>query len=81
MVEATIALPVLIIVLIGATYLRELYLARASTRLTSRTCAWSYAVVGCRGDAASECTSSSASAHDDDPPNIEEKVQQRLGKR
>jgi hypothetical protein len=80
MVEATIALPVLIIVLIGATYLHELYLARAAVRLTSRSCAWSYAFDGCRGNPAPECTRSSESALDGVPPNIEDTVRQRLGR-
>jgi hypothetical protein len=80
MVEATIALPVLIIVLIGATYLRQLYLARASTRLTSRSCAWSYALAGCRGSMAPECNGSPESAQDGKPPDIELAARQRTGR-
>ena len=58
MVEATIALPVLIVLLIGATYLRELYIARAGVRLAARSCAWAYALDGCNGSRPAQCATS-----------------------
>lgn len=79
MVEATIALPVFIVLLIGATYLRDLYIARASTRLTARSCAWEYALEGCTGSTPAQCSSSIGSAHDGRVPNIAETVRAAVG--
>jgi hypothetical protein len=82
MAEALIALPVLIIVLVAAMYLRELHLARASVRLSSRTCAWTYALDGCRGGAPAECNEPGfeASHKSDAVPDIEKNTQQHLGR-
>jgi hypothetical protein len=81
MAEALIALPVLVIVLIAATYLRELHLARASVRLSSRMCAWTYAAGGCRGEARSECNRPGfEDSHDGAVPDIEKATQQHMGR-
>jgi hypothetical protein len=79
MVEAAIAMPVLIMLLVGATYLRELYLARASTRLTARSCAWAHAMDGCRGSMPSACEGSMSAAHGDDVPQLADKVRVQVG--
>lgn len=78
MVEATIALPVFILLLIGATFFRSLYVAQSETRLTARRCAWAHALGGCR-DAPAECTPSIGDAHDGRVPNIEENVKLQVG--
>lgn len=79
MVEATVALPVFILLLIGATFLRALYVAQSETRLTARRCAWTYALEGCKGAVPTECTSSIGSAHDGRVPDIAEKVRIQVG--
>lgn len=79
MVEATIVLPVFILLLVGATYLRSLYIAEADTRLTARRCAWAYALKGCKGSRPENCQSSIGSAHDGDVPNIAERVKLKVG--
>lgn len=78
MVEAMIAVPVFVVLLLGAMYLRELYLARAATRLTARSCAWTSALEGCPRDGAA-CSSTTGAAHDGQVPNIAEQVRARTG--
>jgi hypothetical protein len=46
-VEAVIALPVLILVLIGISYVHRLYAAKQQTLLAARRGAWTQAVSGC----------------------------------
>jgi len=79
MVEATIALPVFILLLIGATFFRTLYVTQSETRLTARSCAWAHALAGCEGDTPAGCTGSIGSAHDGRVPNIEENVKLQVG--
>jgi hypothetical protein len=79
MVEATIALPVFIVLLIGATFLRALYIAQADTRLAARQCAWAYALDGCNGSEPAGCSSSIGSAHGGHVPNITERVRLQVG--
>jgi len=80
MVEATIVLPMFILLLIGATFLRTLYIAQADTRLTARQCAWAYALEGCKGDEPAGCSPPSrGAAHDGRVPDIAEKVRIQVG--
>jgi hypothetical protein len=79
MVEALLVVPILIIVLTGATYLRELYLARASTRLTARACAWQMAMRGCEGGAPASCTTSASTPATDDLPTIPTTAKSEVG--
>ena len=78
MVEAAIVLPVLIVILIGATYLRELYLARAAVRLAARSCAWAYALEGCTGGDPAACDTRLESAHAGELPQIAAATQRRM---
>lgn len=78
MVEATIALPVLILLLIGATFFRELHLARASVRLSARGCAWAYASQGCTGAQPDACDEAPEAAYDGQVPNIEQSTRARV---
>jgi hypothetical protein len=70
MVEATIVVPVFIVLLIGATYLRQLYVVRAETRLTARRCAYVYAIHGCRGRLPEECREDPPAAWAEAGPDI-----------
>lgn len=70
MVEAMLVIPVLIIVLAGAAYLRELSVARASARLAARACAWQSAMRGCEGDASAACATPLPSHDDTRLPDI-----------
>lgn len=79
MVEAAIAIPVFVVLLIGATYLRELNMARAFTRLSARSCAWEHALGGCRGDQPAHCSASVESAHDGATPNLAETTRLKVG--
>lgn len=78
MVEATVALPVLIVLLIGATYLRELYVARAAVRLSARSCAWAHALDGCTGADPAACDTALQSAYAGEVPQIAAATQRRL---
>lgn len=46
-VEAVVALPFLLIVLVSILYVRDEYLARQAASVQSRTCAWLYSANGC----------------------------------
>ena len=76
MVEATIVAPVLVLLLFGATYVRELYVARASMRLTARNCAWHYALRGCQGEAPAECSPSVDAVSGEGLPNVADVARQ-----
>lgn len=77
MVEAMLVFPVLIIVLVGAAYVRDLTLARASTRLAARACAWQAAMGGCDGDSA--CATQPLNGNDDGLPDIAATARARAG--
>jgi len=47
MVEATIVLPVFILLLVGVLYVRDQALTSHAVELTARTCAWQYSVTNC----------------------------------
>jgi Flp pilus assembly protein TadG len=79
MVEAMLVLPILIIVLTGATYLRELYLARASTRLVARACAWEMAMRGCEGGTPASCTASASAPDTSGLPSIPTTAKAEIG--
>jgi hypothetical protein len=79
MVEAMLVLPILIIVLTGAMYVRELHLARASTRLTARACAWQMAMRGCEGGAPASCTTSASAPDTSGLPTIPTTAKNEVG--
>lgn len=65
MIEAVIALPVMIALCAGALFLRDRYLARQHALLEARHCAWAHALSGC-GAAPDGCAASATEANTDD---------------
>ncbi|HEX7478385.1 MAG TPA: hypothetical protein VF331_11305 [Polyangiales bacterium] len=63
MIEAVIALPVMITALIGIRYVHNLYAAKQQTMLDARRVAWTQALAGC--DAGPSATATGARAHGD----------------
>lgn len=55
MIEALIALPILFALLVGVSFMRELYGARQAVLAEARRCALSYAAAGCGGEAPDGC--------------------------
>lgn len=81
MVEALLVTPILIIVLVGGIYLRELYLARAGTRLAARACAWELAMRGCEGGTPPSCTAQAIPADPTGLPEIAATAKSHVGGR
>jgi hypothetical protein len=65
MIEAVIALPVMIALCAGALFLRDRYLARQHALLEARRCAWAHALSGC-GTPPDGCAANAMDASGDD---------------
>jgi hypothetical protein len=55
MVEAVIALPVLIVIFVSVLYVRDLVLARQQAATQARSCAWLYSARNCGGEIPAGC--------------------------
>jgi hypothetical protein len=55
MVEAVIALPVLILIFVSMLYVRDQVLARQQADTLARSCAWLYSAQNCTGPAPAGC--------------------------
>jgi hypothetical protein len=69
MIEAVIALPVLLLTLFAVGFMRERYLGRQQSALAARRCAWAHAISGC-GEAPPDCSASVLGATADDPDSL-----------
>lgn len=77
MVEAVIVIPVFILLLTGATYVRALHAARAETRLAARGCAWEHALTGCEGGSA--CGGLASNERADGLPDLAQSARAQSG--
>jgi len=55
LIEAAVALSVLLTLLVGASYVQRLYLARQSALIDARRCAFLYAAAGCGDERPTGC--------------------------
>ena len=72
MVEAAIALPVLVVVLIGTGYMHRLYSSQHAAMSASRQSVWSYAQRGCKSDGGDALEVTGLRAADDAQASIAE---------
>jgi hypothetical protein len=79
MVEAMLVLPILVIAITGASFVCELYRARAETRLAARACAWELAMRGCEGGAPASCEVGDGPADEGWVPDIAAKAKSQVG--
>lgn len=68
-VEAVIAFPVFVIVLLALTYMRDQAVATQAAEQQARTCAWLYSAQNCEGNIPAGCESVLGEPHSPDVPD------------